>query len=220
MTKLKVWDLPTRLFHWTLVVAVVGLVVTGNVGGNAMTWHMRLGFVVFALLLFRLVWGLVGGHWSRFVVFVPSPARLWAYLRGRDTESVGHNPLGALSVLTMMTVLSLQVGSGLVSDDEIAFTGPLVALVSGDTVSAATHYHKGLGKLLLLGLLGLHIGAIVYHQRIKKKPLVQGMVTGDWPMPPHPIPPSTADGARQRWLALAVAVASAVTVAWVVSLGG
>lgn len=220
MTKLKVWDLPTRLFHWALVASVVGLVITGNVGGNAMTWHMRLGFVVFGLLLFRVVWGLIGGHWSRFVVFVPSPRRLLAYLQGRGAETVGHNPLGALSVLAMMTVLALQVGSGLVSDDEIAFTGPLVALVSGDTSSAATHYHKGLGKLLLLGLVALHVAAIVYHQRVKKKPLVQGMVTGHLPLPPDHVPVGAADGVIQRGVALVVALVSAAAVAWVVSLGG
>lgn len=220
MATVKVWDLPTRLFHWALVIAVVGLVITGNVGGNAMTWHMRLGYAVLGLLLFRLVWGLVGGHWSRFMVFVPSPARLWAYLRGHGTESVGHNPLGALSVLAMMVVLSAQVGTGLISDDEIAFTGPLVSLVSGDAISAATRYHKGLGKLFLLSLVALHVAAIVYHQRFKKKPLVQGMLSGDWPVPPQQVPVDAADGPVQRLVALGVALLCAGAVAWVVSLGG
>ena len=85
--RVRVWDLPTRLFHWVLALAVIGLVVTGKVGGNAMVWHFRLGYVVFALLLFRLVWGLVGGHWSRFVAFIYAPATLIAYLRGEGRPS-------------------------------------------------------------------------------------------------------------------------------------
>ena len=131
------------------MVCVVGLVVTGNVGGNAMVWHGRLGYAVLTLLLFRLVWGFVGGRWSRFGSFVVSPKTTFAYLRGQTTpeRSVGHNPLGAWSVLALLLVLFAQVGSGLFADDEIAFTGPLAGLVSGDWVSTLTRYHKDVGKL-------------------------------------------------------------------------
>ena len=99
MSTVRIWDLPTRLFHWLLAASVVALVVTAKVGGNAMVWHFRLGYVVLALLAFRLVWGLVGGRWSRFASFVPTPGRLWRYLRGSsaEAESAGHSPLGALS---------------------------------------------------------------------------------------------------------------------------
>ena len=79
----RIWDLPTRLFHWALAACIVGLVVSAKLGGNAMVWHFRLGHAVLALLLFRLVWGLVGGHWSRFAVFWVSPARLLRYVRGQ-----------------------------------------------------------------------------------------------------------------------------------------
>ncbi len=104
---IRIWDLPTRLFHWLLAASVVALVVTAKVGGNAMVWHFRLGYVVLALLAFRLVWGLVGGRWSRFASFVPTPGRLWRYLRGSSAEadSAGHSPLGALSVLALLGVL-------------------------------------------------------------------------------------------------------------------
>jgi len=96
MSKVRIWDLPTRVFHWALVACIVGLVVTGQIGGTAMAWHFRLGYVVLSLLLFRLVWGFVGGHWSRFAVFVRSPATIAAYLRGHKTPEMeaGHNPLG------------------------------------------------------------------------------------------------------------------------------
>ena len=90
----RVWDLPTRLFHWTLAASVVGLVVSGHVGGNALVWHMRLGLLVGALLGFRLVWGLIGGRWSRFAHFVRLPGTVLRYLRGDhragDHFDVGH----------------------------------------------------------------------------------------------------------------------------------
>ena len=92
--KIRVWDLPTRLFHWALVACIVGLTVTGYTGGGAMEWHARIGYAVLTLLLFRLVWGLVGGHWSRFSNFIYSPRSVMDYLRGRahPDHLIGHNP--------------------------------------------------------------------------------------------------------------------------------
>ncbi|MEW6695657.1 MAG: cytochrome b/b6 domain-containing protein [Pseudomonadota bacterium] len=204
----RVWDLPTRLFHWLLVLAVVGLVVTGNLGGNWMTWHQRLGYGVLALLLFRLLWGVVGGRWSRFAAFVRGPRAVWRYLRGQGTpaDEVGHTPLGALSVLAMLVMLAVQVGTGLISDDEIAFVGPLAHLVASETAYAATAYHKGWGKALVLTLIGLHIAAIALY-RWRGKALVPAMVHGDKLLPPGT--PASADGWPQRLLALGVAALSA-----------
>ena len=158
----RVWDLPTRLFHWALVVCIVGLVTTAQIGGNAMEWHFRFGYSVLTLLLFRLLWGFVGGHWSRFSTFLYSPANLLRYLRGHevDGQPLGHSPLGALSVFAILGLLLLQVGTGLFSDDEIAAVGPLSKLASGAVVSQLTHYHKDIGKVIVLILVLLHIGAI------------------------------------------------------------
>jgi len=219
MVKIRVWDLPTRLFHWLLVLAVVGLVITGNVGGAWMNWHMRLGYAVFALVLFRLVWGVWGGRWSRFVHFVPTPSRLWAYVRGQQiTQPVGHNPMGALSVLALLAVLLLQVGTGLVSDDEIAFTGPLTPLVSAETISWATGYHDDVGKLVLLGLVALHVLAIAYHRVIKKHGLVKAMLTGDQEAL-SPATPESLDNLATRLLALVVLCICSAVVYWVIGLG-
>src|SRR6185436_17472968 len=106
----RVWDLPTRLVHWLLVACVTGLVITGHIGGNALVWHMRFGLAVGALLVFRLLWGLIGGRWSRFVSFVYSPAAVWRYLQGRasaaDHFDVGHNPLGSFSVFALLGLLA------------------------------------------------------------------------------------------------------------------
>jgi cytochrome b len=214
----RIWDLPTRLFHWLLAASVVALVVTAKVGGNAMVWHFRLGYLVLALVTFRLVWGLVGGRWSRFTSFLPSPARLLAYLRGnaRPQDKAGHNPLGALSVVALLGVTAAQVGSGLFTDDEIAFAGPLTRFVSGEVVSQFTTYHKAVGQYLLMALVALHLLAIAYYTLVRKERLVRPMVQGDKQLQ-DPVEPSK-DTASTRALALAVAAACAALAWWVSSL--
>lgn len=214
----RVWDLPTRLFHWALVLAIVGLVITGNVGGNWMTSHQRLGYTVLALLIFRVLWGLVGGRWSRFGSFLYAPRTLVAYLRGRadPLTDVGHSPLGALSVFALLAVLGVQVATGLISDDEIAFVGPLSRFVESSTAYAATAYHKGWGKLLVLALVGLHVAALVVY-RWRGKRLVPPMVHGDKLLPADT--PASADGVAQRLLALGVLALSVAATLWIVGLG-
>lgn len=219
MHTVRVWDLPTRLFHWSLVLCVAGLIVTGNVGGNAMVWHGRLGYAVLTLLLFRVVWGLLGGHWSRFASFAYAPSSILAYLRGhgRPEHTVGHNPLGAFSVFALLFILLAQVGSGLFADDEIAFTGPLAGLVSGDWVDQATRYHKSVGKLILIALVVLHLGAIAFYKLVKKQNLVRPMIVGDKTVQ-SPVPASE-DNARTRLLALVLLLLCAAAVYGIVSLG-
>src|ERR1035437_10986618 len=119
--RIRGWDLPPRLFHWALVLCFAASIVTGTIGGSAMAWHFRSGCLVLSLLLFRLVWGFIGGRWSRFASFVHRPATVLAYIRGQGLpdHSVGHNPLGAGSVLALLSFLLLQVASGSFSDDEI-----------------------------------------------------------------------------------------------------
>ena len=218
----RVWDLPTRLFHWALAACVIGLVITGNVGGNALVWHMRLGLAVGALLVFRLLWGLVGGRWSRFSQFVRSPVAVLRYLRGDhrpgDHFEVGHNPLGSLSVLALLTLLAVQVASGLVADDEIAFTGPLYAWVSGATSALATGWHKGLGKLLLIVLVLLHLGAIGFYRWRRGKNLVGPMLHGDQMLPADT--PASQDTLASRLRALSLLLACAAGAVWVASLAG
>ncbi|MBQ0960564.1 cytochrome b/b6 domain-containing protein [Ideonella sp. 4Y11] len=220
-TTVRVWDLPTRLFHWSLVLCVIGLVVTGQIGGNLIEWHLRLGMVVGALLIFRVLWGLVGGRWSRFASFVKMPGTILRYLKGeaRPDEhlDVGHNPLGALSVLALLGLLALQVATGLVADDEIATTGPLNRFVSSAQASLATGWHTELGKLLLIVLVVLHISAIVFYLKKKGQNLVRPMLHGDKDLPAD-TPPS-ADGWGQRLLALALFAACVALMGWVFSLG-
>ncbi|MFT3779118.1 MAG: cytochrome b/b6 domain-containing protein [Ottowia sp.] len=218
MQLVRIWDLPTRLFHWLLAACVIALVVTAKLGGEAMNWHLRLGYAVFGLLVFRLLWGLVGGHWSRFASFVPTPGRLARYLRGRTraADTAGHNPLGALSVLAMLAVLGLQVATGLMADDEIAFAGPLTPLVSGEVVSLATRWHKSWGQYLVIGLVVLHVLAIAWYL-VRRQNLVKPMVTGD-KLLAEPVPPAR-DTPGARLLALVLLAVAAGVVYGVVRWG-
>jgi len=218
----RVWDLPTRLFHWVLVVAVVALVVTGHVGGGAMTWHFRCGYVVFTLLLFRLLWGLVGGRWSRFASFAYGPSATMRYLRGDsrtdDWHDVGHNPLGSLSVFALLALLAVQVATGLVADDEIANTGPLNRFVSNTIAGKATFWHADVGQWIIVALAVLHIGAILFYLHRRGNNLVRPMLTGDKSLPAGT--PAASDGAATRLLALLIGAVCAGAVTWVVALGG
>lgn len=213
----RVWDLPTRVFHWALALCIIGLIITGNVGGNAMVWHFRIGLTVLALLLFRLVWGVVGGRWSRFANFIYSPRSIVNYVRGKGKaeHSVGHTPTGAGSVFALLVVLLLQVGSGLVSDDEISNAGPLTRFVSTATVNLATNYHKNIGKWIILALVVLHIAAIVFYLR-RKQNLIKPMLHGDKQLAASM--PASRDDAASRVSALAIFGICAAFVVWVASL--
>ena len=221
LTQVRVWDLPTRIFHWVLAFCVISSIISGLRGGNALVWHFRLGYVVFALLAFRIVWGLVGGHWSRFANFIYAPATVLRYLRGerRDGEhlEVGHNPLGAFSVFGLLALLAAQVATGLFADDEIANTGPLIKFVSGATSLALTRWHRLSGQWLIVALIVLHVAAIVFYLVKKKHNLVRPMIHGDKALAADV--PASVDNGRTRALALVLAALSAGLVAWVISLG-
>lgn len=174
--RIRVWDLPTRLFHWLLVVAVVAAVVTGQLGGNLMDWHGRIGVGIVGLLAFRIVWGVVGSTYARFRQFLPTPARIKAYLRG-EWQGEGHNPLGALSVFGLLGLLTAQVLTGLVANDDITFTGPLFDLVSKGTSNRLTGIHHLLSNAVI-ALAALHVAAIAFYARVRKQDLVRPMVTG------------------------------------------
>lgn len=217
----RVWDLPTRVFHWLLATLVVCSVISAKIGGNAMTWHFLSGYAIFALLLFRLVWGFLGGRWSRFASFAYAPSATWRYLRGaaRAIERVGHNPLGALSVYALLALLVAQVGTGLFADDEIASTGPLARYVSDATSHRLTGWHKAWGQWLIIALAVLHVAAIVYYLLKRRENLIAPMWRGDKLLPAGT--PASADGSARRAAALVLAAACAGLVAWiVVGLGG
>ncbi len=195
---LRVWDLPTRWFHWSLVLMMVGMIITGNLGADWMIWHAQIAYVMMGSLVFRLIWGFVGGWWSRFAQFFPTPSRIRAYWSG--AERPGHNPLGALSIFAVFFLLSLQLGTGLMATDDISFYGPLNASVSEDLASAVTQWHKSLGKLLLILWVVLHVAAILWHRWRRHHDLITPMITGDAPV--SQAHPPSADHWRNRLAAL------------------
>jgi len=215
----RIWDLPTRVFHWALSATVMGLIATGLSG--IMEWHFRLGYTVLALLLFRLLWGFVGGRWSRFASFFYGPGSIVAYLRGRahPDHVIGHTPLGALSVFAVLTVLAAQVATGLVADDEISAAGPLTRFVSGEVVSLATSWHKAQGKTIVIALVSLHVLAVLFYVLVKRHRLVRPMVSGDKLIASarSQVAPSR-DDAASRALALVLFAVCAGAAYWIASL--
>jgi cytochrome b len=218
----RVWDLPTRMFHWSLALCVVMSFASARIGGAAVAWHLGFGYVVCALLVFRLAWGFAGGRWSRFASFLYSPATLLRYLRGQaraeEHLDVGHSPLGSASVLAMLLFLSAQVASGLFADDGIETTGPLNWLVSSATGLRFGVYHKSFGQWLLLVLIMLHVGTILNYRLRLGIDLVGPMISGDKLLPSGV--PASDDDHTTRALAIVLLTACAAIVACVVTVAG
>jgi cytochrome b len=211
----RVWDLPTRLFHWLLVVLVVVSFTTGKIGGNAMTWHMYSGYTILTLLLFRLVWGFVGGRESRFASFVKGPGTVLRYagtlLSKAGSAHAGHNPLGGWSVVLMLLSLATQAGTGLFASDDIATEGPLAAKVSGATVALLTRIHR-YNEWVLVALVAIHVAAILFYLVVKRENLVHPMVHGR-----KALPTSVDDTPNRIALAATVASVAAALVYWIVA---
>lgn len=211
--RIKVWDLPTRVFHWALFLAVSAALLTGLEGGNWMVWHGRIGLLILGLLVFRLVWGVLGSTYARFVDFLPTPGRLLAYLRGQ-WRGLGHNPLGALSILALLGLLLWQAGSGLFSNDDIAFNGPLYALVSKTTSDWLTGLHRQ-GLWLIVGLVALHILAALFYTFGRRNNLIRPMVTG-WK---DVIDPGAVPAQGGAWWALVLSLVIALAAVWIADGG-
>jgi cytochrome b len=205
MKSVRVWDLPTRLFHWMLVISVVAMFITGNLESeDALTWHFRIGYFIASLLLFRLIWGFVGGYWSRFANFRWSLSGFREALRNglQEPPHLGHGHAGSWAVFGLLSVLSAQVGTGLFSDNDISMAGPLSHLLDGDLVGIITNIHKEVSKLGVLLMVVLHVAAIAFYAFKRGQNLVPAMIRGDQATD-SPFTPS-ADATPQRVLALAV----------------
>ena len=214
MKKIRVWDLPVRLFHWGLVVLIAVSIITQEIGGNAMDWHFRSGYAVLALIAFRMVWGLVGTRYARFSDFIHRPMSIVAYFRGKSRESTekyhGHSPVGGLSVLALLGVILIQAVSGLFANDDIASEGPLVKFISKDLSDRFTWFHTEVSAWVLYFLIGLHILAIAYYYAGKKQNLVTPMITGNKEVDAD-VPPAN-DSWSMRLLAGAILLACAAGV--------
>ena len=215
--RVRVWDLPTRFFHWALLVCIIGSLVSVKIGGDAIAWHFRFGFAILTLISFRVIWGFIGSRYARFASFPPNPVSALKYLGGRAESTPGHNPLGAFSVYALLAALAFQAGTGLFANDSIMWDGPLKSLVSSDTSDLITTLHRR-NRFVVIGLIALHLGAIAYYARIKKEALVAPMVGGDREYPHGtPLPEAADDSTGLRLRALIVLVACAVAVGYTVT---
>jgi cytochrome b len=178
---IPIWDLPVRLFHWSLVVLLVISWTTAEIGGNAMIYHLWSGYTILTLILFRLLWGFWGSTYARFNDFVRGPRVAIRYaralLQGETPLYPGHNPLGGWMVILLLLILSIQAVTGLFANDDIAVEGPLYPWVSKASSDFLTRIHK-LNFNILLILISLHVLAVLFYLAAKGENLIVPMLTG------------------------------------------
>jgi cytochrome b len=196
LKKIRVWDLPTRLFHWLFAIVIIGGVISINLDETEL--HAKFGYAAFVLVTFRIIWGFVGPQHARFSSFVPSIAQVKAFIKHPVYDQLGHNPLGALSVIAILFIVLLQATTGLFTDDEIIFQGPLSHLVSSSVVSFLTGVHE-INSNLIYALVGLHLAAIFYYQKVKKENLIKPMLTGDKEVSEETNTPTDLIPSKDHW---------------------
>ena len=205
-----VWDLPTRLFHWILVALIAFSWWSGK--NDEMDLHIWSGIAILMLLLFRLLWGFVGSSTARFSSFVRGPKAVFDYLRGK-WRGIGHNPLGALSVLALLAATGVQVGLGLFSSDEDGLVaGPLAYFVSLDASEEIADLHDDFFDVLLI-LIGVHVAAVLFYALFKRKNLIGPMISGAAEIDPEAEPMRPG----KWWAALLCLMAALAITRWVVA---
>ena len=215
-----VWDLPLRAFHWLFAASILASWATAEAGFEWMKVHMRLGYFMIGLLLFRIVWGFIGPRHARFANFLKGPGTVWRYARGlrhkasEAVVSVGHNPLGGLMVILMLLLVALQATTGLFATDDIAWAGPYNPSVSDTLAHQLTSVHHANFNLILAAIV-LHISAIAYYAKVKRQNLVPPMLTG-W-KPAEAVPASEAITSSELVKAAIVIALSAGAVYWLLS---
>lgn len=181
---IRVWDIPTRVFHWSLVSLFVFLIVSGDMGDDMIEFHFYAGYLLSGLIVFRVLWGLMGSHHARFRSFIKGPGATLSYvkamMKGNAHHHYGHNPAGAVMVVVLLALLTLQFATGLVTTDDVIWDGPFYSSVSDEIAELGATLHHQI-QLVLQGLVVLHILAIVFHRFKYNDPLVPAMVHGKKP---------------------------------------
>ena len=213
-----VWDLPLRIFHWLLVLSIVGSYTTAKLGFDWMQWHFYLGYFTIGLVVFRLLWGFFGPRHARFTSFVHKPSAVFLYLKGMfsrtSARTIGHNPVGGLMVLLMLVLVGIQATTGLFTTDDVVWSGPYYPSVSGSTASTLSTIHS-LNFNIILGAVGLHITAILFYGLYKRQNLVVPMLHGH--LPATLVPEREAISNSQLIKALVISVLAAAFVYWLVA---
>ena len=215
LVEIKVWDLAVRIFHWLLVLCILGSVI--SVENDFMDAHEIFGVTALVLVLFRVIWGFVGGEFARFRSFVRGPAASLAYLRGLRRgdlpPTIGHNPPGGWSVLALLAVIGGQAALGLFANDDVLFDGPLTRFVSDDVSDRATVLHGLLSKVLF-GLIALHLLAIAAYRFVFSRHLTRPMITGTTWIAADAVPQRLRHG--HPLAAMLVLLLSAACILWLV----
>jgi cytochrome b len=213
----QVWDLPVRLFHWTLALAIVAAFVTNRLGVDYFKYHVWCGYAVVVLVLFRIIWGFVGTRHALFWNFVRGPIQTLRYalklLRGEETRYAGHNPLGAWMVVTLLIAIGVQAVVGLFGDDEIFNVGPLYGYVAKETALQLTSLHRKL-FYWIAAAIAVHVLAVIAHHVFKQENLARAIVTGR--KPHHEAAEHEAIHNSRSWLAALLVIAITVSLFWVV----
>ena len=212
--QIDVWDAPTRLFHWGLAIAVATSLISEQIGN--MDIHVISGHVVLTLVMFRIMWGVVGGRHARFSDFIKGPRAVISYAKSMFDKShkttIGHNPLGALSVIALLLVLSVQAGTGLFANDDILIEGPFFDLVSKSTSDMLTYYH-GLSSNVLYGLIGLHLAAVAFYTFNGHK-ILSAMVFGTKEKEDVPAPAKSGAPVKGNFFVAIVLLGISAAIAW------
>jgi cytochrome b len=208
--KVAVWDLPTRLFHWTLV-ALIALSWWSAEYGQ-LTFHLWFGIAALTLIIFRLLWGVFGSSTARFANFVRGPTAIKDYLRG-SWRGIGHNPLGALSVIALIGMVAIEAGMGLfASDEDGLLLGPLSGFVSDGASREIAELHEDFFNIMLV-VIGLHVAAILLYWIAKKQNLIGPMLTGKASLDPESEPMRPG----KWWVALLCLVAAIAVCRWILA---
>lgn len=183
---IKVWDLPVRIFHWSLVVLFIAAYVTNSLGSDYFVYHLWSGYALIILVSFRIVWGLVGTYHARFTHFVKNPVATAKYalsvFKKRDKHYLGHNPLGAVMVVVLLIAILVQAITGLFTNDEIFNVGPLYAYINDELSLQLTSLHRQL-FYWILGAIALHIIAVIAHVIFKRDNIIRAMFSGNKNLP-------------------------------------
>ncbi|MBU2533660.1 MAG: cytochrome b/b6 domain-containing protein [Alphaproteobacteria bacterium] len=238
--RIRVWDLPTRIFHWSLVALIAfswaSFEFSEEFGDTSLFWHRLSGYAILVLVIWRVIWGITGSPASRFTTFLAWPSTVARYaanlVRGREAHYLGHNPLGSYMILALLVTVTTQAMFGLFSTEHNFVTwGPLSNLVSESTSELLTNYHVWMFDNVLLILIGLHIVANIAYRIVRKDRLIEAMVIGSKPAGDYvdfdAVAPAdesaTTTASRRNTLfraVLCLALAIAIFVGTIVGFGG
>ncbi|WP_026374606.1 cytochrome b/b6 domain-containing protein [Aestuariibacter salexigens] len=207
-----VWDIPTRLFHWLLVLSLITQWLTAEVLDN-MDWHFYIGYFTLGLIIFRVVWGVIGTAHARFADLLYSPKNIIAYARGdNNSPFAGHNPLGGLMVILMLVLIGLQAITGLFSNDDVLHSGPYFSSVSEEWQERMQSWHHDSFDYIIAAVV-IHIAAVLYYTKVKKQNLVKAMFTGK-----KDVPAEQGISSSRLLLAVITIALTALFVYWLVEV--